>query len=76
MIATAVVAVKSTPKALELLKEAEAEKGEELTRFEKIKTAGPVYVPSILIGSATLACIFEANFRTRVTIKDANLVFG
>ena len=65
MIATAVVAVKSTPKALELLKEAEAEKGEELTRFEKIKTACPVYVPSILIGIGTLSCIFGANIMNK-----------
>ena len=65
MIATAVVAVKLTPKALELLKEAEAEKGEELTRFEKIKTACPVYVPSILIGIGTLSCIFGANIMNK-----------
>lgn len=65
VIATAVVAVKSTPKALELLKEVETEKGEELTRFEKIKTAGPVYVPSILIGIGTLSCIFGANIMNK-----------
>ena len=52
------------------------EEGEELTKMEKFKIANSKYVPSILIGSATLAYIFEANFRTRVTIKDANFVFG
>ena len=65
VIATAVVAVKSTPKALELLKEAEVEKGEELTRVEKIKMAGPVYIPSILIGIGTLSCIFGANIMNK-----------
>lgn len=61
VIATTVTAVKATPKALSLLDNAEKEKGEELTKTEKIKIAGPSYVPSILIGSATLACIFGAN---------------
>lgn len=61
VIATTVTAVKATPKALELISSAEKEKGEELTKSEKIKIAGPKYVPSILIGSATLACIFGAN---------------
>ena len=47
-----------------------------MTKMEKFKIAGSKYVPSILIGSATLACIFGANFRTWVTTKDANFVFG
>lgn len=50
--------------------------GEELTKMEKFKIVGSNYVPSILIGSATLACIFGDNFRTRVATKDANFVFG
>jgi hypothetical protein len=61
VIATTVTAVKATPKALELISSAEQEKGEELTKMEKFKIAGSKYVPSILIGSATLACIFGAN---------------
>lgn len=50
VIATTVTAVKATPKALLLLDNAEKGKGEELTKTEKIKIAGPKYVPSILIG--------------------------
>lgn len=60
--ATAIAAVRETPKALELLKEAEEEKGDALTKLEIIKTAGPCYVPSVLIGASTIACIFGANF--------------
>ena len=52
------------------------EEVKELTKMKKFKIAGSNYVPSILIRSATLTCIFEANFRTRVTTKDANFVFG
>jgi hypothetical protein len=59
--ATAVIAVKDTPKALQILEEAKQEKGEELTVKEKIITAGPVYIPAIAVGVSTIACIFGAN---------------
>lgn len=61
VVATTVTAVKATPKALMLLETAKEEKGEELTAFEKVKIAGPVYIPAALIGASTLACIFGAN---------------
>ncbi len=60
-IATTITAVKATPKALTLLKEAKEEKGEELTKLEVVRVAGPSYIPTILIGASTLACIFGAN---------------
>lgn len=61
VIATSVLAVKSTPKALRLLEEAKKEKGEELTKLEVVKTAAPVYIPSVVMGASTIACIFGAN---------------
>jgi hypothetical protein len=61
VIATTVTAVKATPKALLLLEEAEEVKGEELTKLEKVKIAGPAYIPSVVLGTATIACIFGAN---------------
>lgn len=61
VVATSVMAVKATPKAISLLEEAKKEKGDELTKFETIKTAGPVYIPSVVTGAATLSCIFGAN---------------
>lgn len=61
VIATAVMAVKATPKALSLIKEAEEKKGEELTKMEILAVAGPTYIPAILIGTTTIACIFGAN---------------
>lgn len=61
VIATSVTAVRATPKALLLLDEAKKEKNEELTNVEKIKIAGPTYIPSILMGMGTMACIFGAN---------------
>lgn len=59
--ATAVVAVKETPKAMQIIEKKTEEKGEDLTTIEKIKVAGPVYIPAIAIGVSTLACIFGAN---------------
>ena len=61
VIATSVTAVKATPKALVLLEKAKEEKGEDLTKLETVKIAGPLYIPSIAIGVSTLACIFGAN---------------
>lgn len=61
VVATTITAVKSTPKALTLLKTAKEEKGEELTKFEKFKIASPVYIPSAITGAATIACIFGSN---------------
>ena len=61
LVATTVMAVKATPKAIELIKQAEEEKGDKLTRLEVVQTAGKVYIPTIIVGASTLACIFGAN---------------
>ena len=61
VIATTVTAVRATPKAIRLLQEAERAKNDELTTFEIVQIAGPSYIPSVLIGAGTLACIFGAN---------------
>lgn len=60
-IATPIMAVKATPKAMRLIEEAKVEKGEELTKLETIQVAGPVYIPTVLVGVSTLTCIFGAN---------------
>ena len=61
VVVTSVMAVKATPKALLILEQAEKEKGEELTKTEKVLAAGPVYIPSIAVGASTIVCIFSAN---------------
>lgn len=61
VIATSVMAVKATPKALKLLEYAREEKGEELTTWETVKTAGPMYIPAVVTGASTIACIVGAN---------------
>lgn len=61
VIATSVMAVKATPKALALLENAKEEKGEDLTKLETIKVAGPAYIPAVITGVSTIVCIFGAN---------------
>ena len=61
VIATSAMAIKATPKAMILIEKAKEEKGDDLTKLEVVKTAAPVYIPSILVGVSTIACIFGAN---------------
>lgn len=61
VIVTTITVVRATPKAVKLLKEAELKKGENLTKLEIVRVAGPTYIPSALLGVSTIACIFGAN---------------
>ncbi len=61
VVVTSVMAVKATPKALELIEKAEKEKGEKLSKWEKVQVAAPKYIPAVLIGATTMVCIFGAN---------------
>lgn len=61
VIATAVLAVKATPKALERIETAKEEKGEPLSKWETVQVAGPAYIPAIITGASTIACVFGAN---------------
>lgn len=60
MISTTILAVKATPKAIELINKAEIEKKEnckceELTKIEKIKVAWKPYIPAIT------SCVFGVS---------------
>lgn len=61
MITTTVLAVKATPKALMLIDEAENEKCEELTALETVKVAWKPYIPAVVSGTVSVACIIGAN---------------
>lgn len=61
VVTTTIMAVKATPKAVMLLEELEREKEEELTVLETVVVAAPVYIPTVLVGASTIACIFGAN---------------
>lgn len=62
VIATAVLSVKATPKALKLIETAENIKGEKLTKLEVVKVAWTPYIPAAITGLSTIACIFGANY--------------
>lgn len=66
VVGTAVTAVKATPKALQIIDREDELKvereGTHLTAFEKVICAGPIYIPSILVGVGTITCILSANY--------------
>lgn len=64
-VSTAFATARATPKALLLIQEAEAQKGEDLTAFEKIKVSAAPYIPAVLLCSATVMCIFGAQILNR-----------
>ena len=61
VVTTAVLAAKEAPEALDSLEDAQSEKEEELTTFEKVKIVGKVYLPTIISGAASVACILGAH---------------
>lgn len=67
VIATAAMAVRATPKALSLIERSKEEKDSEepLTAFETVKVAWKPYIPAVIIGTATIACIFGSNALSR-----------
>ena len=74
VIGTTILAVKGTKKASERIIEAKIEKGEELTKEETIKVAAPAYIPTVIMGVSTIACIFGINVlnqRQQATIASA-----
>lgn len=62
VIGTTILAVKATPKALTLLDEAKQQKGDELTIEEIVKTAWKPYIPAMISGFSTVACILGTNY--------------
>lgn len=61
VVTTAIFAAKATPKATKLIEEAENEKGAMLSKWEKVKVTGKVYIPTAVSGVATIGCIIGAN---------------
>lgn len=62
VLATVILAVKETPKAIAVLEEEAEIKGEDLTVKEKIFLTVPIYWPSITVGVGTVICIFGSNY--------------
>ena len=69
VVATAVLAVKATPKALEMVR-ADSRKNHDgdphaATKVEVVKSCWKCYVPAVATGAATIMCIFGANTLNR-----------
>lgn len=75
VVATAITSANATPKAVCALDTAKLNKGEEeLTKIEKVKTVLPVYLPTIITGTATAVCILGSNVlnqRTQASMASA-----
>lgn len=61
MITTTVLAVKATPKALQLIDEAEHEKTDKLTPVETVKVVWKPYIPAITTGVLSVACLISSG---------------
>lgn len=58
---TAIMAVKATPRAIKILEVAQTNNPVLLTPQEKLRLIAPCYIPSSMVGIATMACIIGAN---------------
>lgn len=61
LVVTTISAVKAGQKAVKRLERATKEKGEELTKIEKVLNLLPVYIPTIAWGLGTATCIVGSN---------------
>lgn len=62
MITTTIMAVRATPKALILIEDKKEELDtDELTKMETVKAAWPCYIPSALVGTASVLCLIGAS---------------
>ena len=62
MITTTILAVRATPKALELIEEQKEEESvDELSSFEVVKVAWKPYIPAMVTCIASTACLIGAS---------------
>lgn len=62
VVITSILSVKATPKVLMLIEKAKEDKGDNLTITETIKAAWKPYVPAVISGLSTIACIVSINY--------------
>ena len=62
MVTTTVLAVRATPKALRLIQEKKHEEGvDELRVVETVKVAWKPYIPTVVTGAVSIACLIGAT---------------
>lgn len=72
--ASVVLGCRATLKAEKVLEEVRAEKGEELTKMEVVKAAGPTYIPTLLLFLVSAGLILYAHKITLSHIAALSLV--
>lgn len=74
IVGTAVSAVAATPKAMDILKKAEQEKGEKLSKAEIVENTWKVYIPTAAIALSAIVCVVSASIldkKARVSAASA-----
>lgn len=75
MITSTIFAVKATPKAMMLIEERKLDLDtEDISKVEVVKTVWPCYVPTIVLGGMSIACLVGAssiNFRRNAALTTA-----
>ena len=61
VVATAVLAVKETPRAVTIFERVKEESDEEPTKLDYFKATWKCYIPAASVGVSTIACILGAN---------------
>lgn len=78
MAVATVLAVKSTPKAMELIEEKKKETdAEELTKKEVVETAWKCYIPTVVLFAVSVSCIIFAshtNYKRNTALASAYAV--
>lgn len=74
VVVTTVLAVKATPKAMQLLEEAKLKEGRELTKLEKIKYGYKPFIFCGISGISTITCMLSTGYlseKTQASIMSA-----
>lgn len=75
MISATIMAVRATPKAMQLLEKRKKEVDEEkLSPIDTVKTAGACYIPSAIVSCVSVACLVgasSANMRRNAALATA-----
>ena len=61
MVTTTVLAVKATPKVLQLIEAEKERKNDELKPIDTIKVAWKPYIPALVTGTVSIACLVGAS---------------
>lgn len=61
MVATTITAVKATPKAVKIIESLAEENEEKPTKSEIVKATWKLYLPSVITGALSVACLIGSN---------------